>query len=531
MTVLAQTESLPFLPSDERLRAYQLILNGCSHIWGREEKTLKRVFHVNKAQKILEELIPLTQTDPMFLAHLASYAMKKTKNKDLQVFTVYANSLSKADGTPFSPGSTYLKPNLRTVSAAAVHLMDPKLAGMTLEVAKMKFGVANILNNGKHFPRLLRTSFERYIRYIENNTNRLKGLKEAGLGQKLIRIYKELSLAPSDEAAAILHWQQKNKKIQFADSRFADFKDLDDLAIAKRIQDEKLPLFGVLANLPRKMSPVIAVALLEQVTGNQAIILGTMFEEAGILKDPEVLKLYEEKVKTASGALDRLQATKAIQSEAVKTAINTARSSARKEATRGLGKMYIHLDFSGSMNSVQQFASERGSILAECVDDPEKNFGWGAFGSQGMPLPLPKEFVKDAFAQILFNVPGLGGTDCFQLYPTARKFGAEVDIFVTDQDNMAAAIGPRIKKFHEQNPDLPKPKACVIVDYSNGRDMDVKDAYEQNDIPVALLKPEALTDSAGVIEAVKAALQGPMVAVDEIMNTDLLELPKYYFAV
>ena len=76
-------ESLPHLSNQERLNAYQLILDGCSHLWSKgkiqKEKTLTA----------LNTLIPLIGKDPYFLAHLNSYALRKTKSKDLQVLTTY----------------------------------------------------------------------------------------------------------------------------------------------------------------------------------------------------------------------------------------------------------------------------------------------------------------------------------------------------------------------------------------------------------------------------------------------------------
>lgn len=533
VTAPSTSESLPFLPNEERLKAYQLILNGCSHIWGRKEVEgkLLRGFQEDRALPLLSVLVPLTKTDPMFLAHLTSYAIRRTENKDLQVFTTYTNALSAADGTPFSPGSKYLKPNLREVSAAAMHMMNVPLVARLLEVSSFKYGVNNFLNESRHFPTFLKTAFQKYIKYRESNPNSLRGIKEGGLAPMFMNLYRTLHLHPADEAAAILKWQQKDKEIVFENTRFADFSTLSDLEIAEKIRAEKLPALGVLANLPRKISPVIAVALLEQASGNQVVILSTLFEEAGILKDKEVLKLYEEKIKTATTALDRLKAVEAVQSQAIKQAINTTRAEKRQEQTAGLGKIYLHLDFSGSMSDVQQFASERGAILAECVNDPTNNFGWGAFGTQGMPLPLPQEFVKDAFSAVLFQVPGLGGTDCFQLYPTAREFGADVDIFVSDQLQMAGELGPRIRKFHEENPNLPKPRACVIVNFGGRGKGAIQEAYEENEIPVAVLTPDSLTEPALVLESVRAALQGPMAVVDSIMQEPLLKLPRYYFAI
>jgi hypothetical protein len=208
-----------------------------------------------------------------------------------------------------------------------------------------------------------------------------------------------------------------------------------------------------------------------------------------------------------------------------------ARSEKHKEATAGLGKLYLHLDLSGSMSSVKQFASEKAAIFAECVNDPTNNLAWGCFGGIGVPLELPKEFVRDAFASILFDQMGLGSTDCFALYPTARSFGANVDVFVSDQDHTNGNLAEKIRQFHANHPDVAKPKACVIVNFGpTNRKGVLADAYESNGIPVSLIPPDALTQSALVVEAVRAATLGPVAIVDEIMATPLLKLPEYYYS-
>ena len=93
--VLVKSETLPYLSNEERLKAYQLLIDGCSHIYS------KGKIQTDKALQVLDSLIPLTQKDPLFLAHLTSYVLSKTDNKDLEVFTTYVNSLSSADGTRF----------------------------------------------------------------------------------------------------------------------------------------------------------------------------------------------------------------------------------------------------------------------------------------------------------------------------------------------------------------------------------------------------------------------------------------------
>lgn len=516
-------EGLPFMPSQERLSIYQIIVDGCHHIFS------KNKLQVDRAQSALEALVPLTKNDPFFLAHLTSYAMTKLKAKDLQVFTAYVSALSSADGMPFSPGSKYKKPNLRYIAAAAVHMMDPKLALRVGKLMNRKFEVPGYLRLGRHYPTFLESAFQKYLRYRELNLDIVRGIKKAGLAEVYENLYRTFHLQPSDEVAAILKWNQRGKTIAFEES--INFSGLEDLAIAQKIQNERLPVLGVISALghaKKKISPVIAVAMLEQATGNQAVILRKTFEDSGVLTDPEVMKLYETKIRTAKTALDRAETLSKTASEEVKKALSSARAESRQAETVGLGKIYIHLDDSGSMSHIREFAIEKGSIFAECVNNPKDNFAWGMFGSRGQELPLPQEFVKEAFAQVLFSYRDGGSTWGFALYPAARRFGADIDIFVSDQ-YVDGYMDRQIEQFHRSNPNIKKPKACVVVDFGGERVGGIQSAYESNGIPVTVIKPEKLTESALVIQAVKTALQGPVAIIDEIMETPLLTLPDYYY--
>lgn len=521
----AQKETLPFLSSQERLEAYQLILDGCHHIWSKNE------LQTDKAKEVLNNLIPLTKNDPYFLAHLTSYALKNSKSKDLQVFLSYVASLSSADGQPFSPGSKYTKPNLRYVGAAAVQELDPKLADRVLKIANLKYNVPSYLNEASHFPMVLRTALKKYVKYREAHPEYVNGIKNAGLGTVLKRLYVALRIKPSEDVVKILRWKRKDIPVDFGERPYS-FVRLTDLQIAETIRENKIPYLGVLAELSRvkkKVSPVIAVAMLEQATGNQAVIMRATFEDAGILEDPEVMKLYKKKIKEAKTTLDRVATISENANSAVKQALTEARSENRKAQTVGIGKIYMHIDDSGSMNQARDFAIERGSVFAECLNDPEKNFKWGLFGSGGQEVPLPKEFVQDAFAAALYPYRDGGSTDCFALYPKAREFGADVDVFISDQQHTDGNLEEKIRKYHEDNPTAKKPKVCVIVNFFHREEGPLRRAYEDNDIPVAVINPNALTESALVVEAVKAALLGPVAVIDDIMSTELIKLPDWYY--
>jgi hypothetical protein len=524
------SQELPIMTSQERLDAYNLIIGGCHHIWS------KNKIQEEKAQRALEDLLPLAYKDPFFLAHLTSYVFKNSKAKDLKTFLAYISSLSDADGQSFSPNSKYKKPNLRYVGWAALHQLDPKLADRVLLLATRKFSVQGLLNESTHFPTSLRSAFEKYLKYREANPEILEGIRKAGFKTTLRRMGRKMHYDFSDEARQILDWPRKGQKFE---KRAPIFDGLDDLEVAQKIRTEKLPYIttlGELSRINRKVSPVIAVAMLEQATGNQAVIMRSTFEDAGILNDKQVMDLYESKIKEAKTTLDRATTISKNASEEVKKVMKDARAEARKEELGDMGKIFVHLDFSGSMQQVREYAAQRGAILAEMVQNPRENFAWGWFSDRGFRLDLPDEFVEDAFAAKLYGQGDFGGTDCVALYAEARRFGADIDVYITDQGHMAGDIRTRVERFHKDNPSIKKPRACVIVHFNNsfgGSSVDgaLKSAYESLGIPVAILKPEAMTESALVVEAVKTAMLGPISVIDDIMNTKLLELPEYYYAV
>ena len=528
MTV--QEPRLPYLTNEERLQTYQLIIDGCHHLWS------KGKLQEEKALIVIKQLIGVAHKDPYFLAHFTSWAISRDA-KDMKVMSVYANSLSSANGMPFSTGSKYSKPNLRYVSAAAIQKMNPKLALRVLQLEPMKFGVDGVMNEGRHFSGTLRTALKKYLKYRENNLNIVRGVKKSGLGNVYQNIYRLLHMAPSNEVAALLRWQQRGKKIKFEESVF-DFKGLTPLQIAKKIRKDKLPILGVIGALP-KMSPSIAVALLEQATGDQAVILTKTFEESGVLKDKEVKKLYDEKVATAKNAVDRVKSFIEQTSDDVRAGLKETKAQVRKKATQDIGKVFIHLDLSPSMEPALEVAKERGAIIAEMISNPAENFKWGIFNDHKEILPNPKEFVEDAFKAVLFGKICDGMTDAYLLYPDARQHGSECDIFISDGCHNTGDLTRKIREYHQRHPEVAKPKAMLWINvfnpegngyYANEAET-IKKAYEDNEIPTATLKPEAITNSALVTEAVKNAMKGPMATIESIMETPLLELPEWYLTV
>ena len=529
------SNELGYMTSVERLEAFKMITSACSHIWGRDTKTKKRIFREEKAKEVLEKLAPLTLKDPYFLAHLTSYAIKKSQSKDLKVFLTYLSMLSDANGQPFKKGGKKNKPNLRSVGVAAIQELPPYLVSRVSQLMNMKWK-SDDFSLAFHQPSTLRTAIRKYIQYREANPDYVRGAAKQFGGKKTYKkLYRSTHMSPSDEVASILNWNQKGKDIKA--ERLYDFSELEAVEIAETIRAQKLSpqqVFGELARVERHITQPVAVAVLEQATGNQVVLMTRMLEDQGLLVDDEVKKLYESKISEAKTTLDRAATVSKQASEATKTALKNARSKKRKEATVDIGKIFIHLDASPSMEQAIEVAKTKSAILAEMVNNPEENFDWGYFADVGYKLELPDGFTEEDFLEVFYgkSIMGQWGTNCFSLYEEARKFGADVDIFISDGCHNTGPLARHIEDFHKNNPDLYKPRAMVWVkvDGGHGTSELLKQEYLANNIPVADITPETLDDSALVVESIRNAMLGPIAKIDEIMETPLLELPDWYFA-
>ena len=515
-------KELPSLLPEERLNAYNLLIQGCQHLWQ------KGKLNQDKALDTLKQFYDISQNDPVFLAHFTSWVIKNSQSKDLKVFSTYSNALSIADGLPFSPNSKYRKPNFRIVSASAIQELEPRLVFRVKQLGCLKWGT-NGLSYARHWPIVLNTAVKKYIKYREKNPFYIRGIKNKGLSKTYINLYRLMHLAPSPETASILRWKQKTTPVKIEEG--LSFDGLTTKEIAEKIIKEKIKVQRALGAIP-EVTPEIAIALLYVATPDEVLILSKLFEDKGLWAYKEIKELYEKKISQSRTAVDRVTRVKKISSK-LKHTMKKARAKVHKEdfEKAEIGKVFLHIDISGSMEDAIRVAKRVAPLIAEMVSNPEENFRWGVFNVYSKVLPLPDEFVEDAFAQILFGIRPCGATDCFALYPEARKFGADVDIFITElvEGHNMGNLTQKIKNYES------KPKACVIIDcWSNhphsGRGNQLEIAYKDNGVPVSILDYKTVTNSALVMEAIKVAMKGQMAIIEEIMNTPLLTLPEWYYA-
>jgi len=520
------TSALSEYSDQKRLAIYKIVTSACTHLYS------KGTLQEDKFNEIAKTFSDIAINDPIFMVHLAAYSAKKD-SKDLKVLTTFFNALNDANGTPFFKGSTKNKPNFREVSYAVLQGLDPHLALRVLRLCHKRFGVNGILNDAKHFPTGLKTAFKKYIHYREENLDMLRGIKKAGLSNKMIDIYRMTRTAPSDDSASILNWKQKDgRKLEM--ESLPDFTNKTSAEIVQELEKSKLSTVVALSVIPKeKITASVAKALMKNCTGNQSIILYNWFSRNGFLDVKSIKDLFKDKIKESTTAIDRIDTLTKNADAGDKKEMSAVRSEKRKAVagTKDIGKIFFHIDASGSMQAAIDFAKDKTAIFAECVDNPSKNFNWGLFGTTGRMLKVPTDFTKEDFHQALYGVRAdMGNTDCIALYAKARQFGADIDVYVTDQGHNIGTIHKRILEYHAANPTVAKPKAAVIVDFGRGCST-LKDSLEKVEIPVAIINPDALSESALVAQSIRAALVGELAIIEEIMNTPLPSLPKWWNSV
>lgn len=547
---MSQVEELNALSNGDRFAIVNRILKGCEHLYTKGKlqdgstvtlsdpttRTAKQVKLDDKLTPLLDEFVVLAEKDPEFLARFTSYCFKKLDSKDLKVITTFINFLNDADGTPFSPGSKYRKPNYRIVSQAALNMLDPKLAERVVDLAGRKMPLGTKYRAGRRKSPSIVTAFTKYVRFRESNPKALTSIKKTGFSKRFQKLYRFAQITPSPEAAKILGWKQgsiKKGNLQRVEKvKLFDFTGMNEMQVAEKIRADKIPALTALSALGEiKLSPVIAAAVFEQATGDQVIILRALFDEQGLLKYKEIQEMFKSKAMESKTALDRVERINSLIDPETTKALKEAKAEKRKQDLADtITSAFVHVDASGSMDVALTVAKNVTSIIAEAIPNPQEKFNWGLFNGQGRVLARPATFEKDAFMAALFGVVAGGGTDCLALWETARQRGCEYDFFITDGDDSGAVqyMVQRIEQVRAKG--LPDPKSCVIVKVGRYSPK-LETAFKEAGISYVVIEPSALTESALVSQVIKMAAKGKATIVDEIMATDFLKLPEWWAAV
>jgi hypothetical protein len=407
----------------KRLAVHKMLLAACGHLYS------KGALQEERFRDASAVFADLAKNDPLFLAHFAAWAARGD-NKDQKVLSVFFNAISDADGLPFFKGSELSKPNLRRVSHALLQRMDVPLVLRVAELAQTKFGVAGLLNESRHFPTALKTAIRKYLLYREANQHMLRGIRNARLTGKYCSLYRAAGIQPSDYVVGLFKWNQKDgrrwKDLQVAEDSMPDFERLTPKDIVEVLGKVRLAPMVALSVIPReKITSAVAAALLQNCSGNQAVVLYNWFAENGFLDVKAIRTLFKDKVSGATTAVDRIDTLTRDSAAEDKEMMSDVRSAARKAKadTGKFGKVFMHIDVSGSMDSAIAFAKDKASIFAECIDEPARNFGWAAFNTARVALPVPQSFKREGFHAALYGLRAGGGTDCYATYEEAANPG------------------------------------------------------------------------------------------------------------
>lgn len=526
-----EVNALQEYSDDKRLSIYEFITSACTHVYS------KGKLQEDKFMEMAKIFADLAVNDPLFMSQLTAWAMNQD-HKDLKVLCVFFNSLSVADGEPFFPGSKKNKTNLRKYSAYALQELPPHLAVRVIQLARKKFGVDGLLNESYHFPTFLQKAGTKYLRFREDNISALESLKKSGNSNTMQEMYKLLRIGPSDNVVQVLGWNQKDGRRRDKDSYYPDFKTMTSKEIADVISEKNIGGLVALSLVPKnKITANVAKAILNNLSGNQTVIVQKWFSDNGFMDVQAINDLFKKNMKSVTTVVDRMDEAFKEADEEDKKEFAQIRSQKRKEQakTKSIGKIFLHIDASSSMSSAINFAKENAALIAECVDNPTENFNWGLFNANGRLKKIPDSFTKEDFYEALELERAGGMTDCIALYGASRKFGADVDVYITDQGHNGGSIKTRISDFHEQHPDLPKPKAAIIIDYSNNRSAmyrsQLEDGLINSGIPVSIIQPGTFKQSALIADSVRNAMKGKLAIIDEIMEAKLPQKPHWWDAV
>jgi hypothetical protein len=500
------------LLAEGQLQVFNLLKNGCQHLWHRGKPDQAKI------EGVLKEFYPLTFQDPNFLAHLACWSLRQDM-KDLKVISIYLNFLSSADGTAFDREANLFRPNLRIVSSAAVQKLDVPLTLRVLQLGKTKYEIQPGVKS-THCPVTLRTAVGKYLAYRQHLPATLAGIKAQGLRKKYLAIYRALHRRVPAEVLAAFK----------ADTLIEKFGGTSE-EIVSQIEKTAKSVPVILSMLEKSaISPLVAVALLERCTPKQVVVYQALFEELGLLAVPEVAEIFAAKAAMAGASVDRLKVKGVPATEQLKQEIQ---AQAHKAAVGSVGKVYLHLDVSGSMRTSIDWAKKYTAKIAAAIQDPANNLKIGTFQTIGQELPAPGGYTQAHFEKLFFGVNSFGGTMCHALWEKSRTWGADVDVFVTDQkhnDGTAESSPGYIQDLADHFAKFSRPKAVVIVNVGVHTSI-LRQAFERVGVPVTEILGSDLEKSQGIGEVLRTALKGSLAIVEEIMATPLVELPKWWWAV
>jgi len=224
-----------------------------------------------------------------------------------------------------------------------------------------------IRKSDKKVPRLMKSIMTDWTNKLSWQDDRFDGIVMRNRSA-MKRMYKHYHITPTDRAQSILFLGKPPEGSKMAVlKQIAASKDPKEQA--RLVMEHKIP-YVVAASVLPKLSPAVAVALIDVMTPQEALNSRHWVEESGILNIPEVKEAYLDKVGKATASAASVDFRKSAQGtdEDVAKAATRAKERAVAQGQRITRSTLLLVDISGSMESAIETAIQFGSRIAPICD-------------------------------------------------------------------------------------------------------------------------------------------------------------------
>jgi hypothetical protein len=562
-------------------RLLDLVLNSSAHLWhnrpgveingqwfaARGSKRGQGTpvapgLHVAAATTLYSRLLEINQLNAELMAHFASYALKETDWRDLNVACAALMLVQPRSGSPVhdDDGSvSFYDDDYRSIGEAMILHYQRKSARMMAPKAVLR--VAELLetpaiaelNRAAGFgdpaatkPPLGRwkKAATRWLAFREANRPMLEGLVKAGYKETIKKIARKCGYKPESATFfALLGWKQTQSPDGHRELgldglelvKAERFDGLSEAEICEAIATQELSHKEVVGRLPPDvgMTPAIMVALLPSLSDRDLRQLTPTLEELGLMAVREIRDRWEQAV---SGATDQraLNIAKNVRSKELKDKLEEAADNAARhavaEATAELDvRVMFLIDKSGSMQGAIEDSKEALSrILAGF---PLDKLHIATFDTMGTVLK-PKAATRGAVKHMLDPIRAGGGTMHASAIHALHGNGVRVPeaaklivIVVGDEAGEAGTTFAQAFRSFEYRVD-----AIALLISARYRGHTVRESAAELGVPYSEVTVAQFDDPYHVPRVLRALLEAPIGRgpgassglVEKVMKTPLL---------
>jgi Mg-chelatase subunit ChlD len=352
-----------------------------------------------------------------------------------------------------------------------------------------------------------------YLRNLEGNASRFDGV--AVLNRRAMTwAYEFYHVAPSALAQAVLFDNEPPPGSKLAVLK--EIANTNDIRTQIRLVIENRIPYTVAASVLPKMSPAVAIALIERMSPSEALNSRAWVERSGILDVPEVRQAYEGKLVLATASIATAEHRVSAQGRdaGLQAVIDTAKERAVVAGQKIEKDTLLLVDASGSMERAIEVGREFAyRIAAQCAG----GLVVYAFQDRARQVRGPEENSLAGWRQAFQGVRAGGRTSIESGLSAAMRDGfvPEQVVIITDgQEN----VGDYTRALRALERDLDAPVQTVLllvgtIDNVVGRR--VRQGGH-------LLEEFRFTGDYNVFDNIVALLGGPpaMTVVDRILSTE-----------